>query len=278
MRHDSEPRAGGREPLKVYWQPGCTGCLRMKEFLTRHGVDYISINVLADPEGCEELVRLAGRRVPIARRGNDWVDGQVLRDLARIAGIPFDATPSLAPGELAARIKTVLAAAGRHAGQLPEPVLAKFLPDRPRRYRDLVAHIAQIIEAFLDLVEHDKRVEIAAYEQTAPATCTTAASLTDYVADAHRRFGAWWAERGGAADFAAPANVYYGAQTLHEFLERTAWHAGQHARQLQLVLASLGIAPDGALVDADFAGLPLPGHVWDDELSFRTADAPGAIV
>ena len=35
------------EPLKVYWQPGCTGCLRMKEFLTKNGVEFISVNVLA---------------------------------------------------------------------------------------------------------------------------------------------------------------------------------------------------------------------------------------
>src|SRR5882724_5970285 len=87
MRDDTGDQSSRSEPLKVYWQPGCTGCLRMKEFLTKHGVDFISINVLTDPDGCEELVRLAGRRVPIARRGNDWVDGQVLSDLARIAGI-----------------------------------------------------------------------------------------------------------------------------------------------------------------------------------------------
>src|SRR5215471_2569187 len=53
------------EPLKVYWQPGCTGCLRMKEFLTKHGVEFISVNVLADKEGLDELVKLAGRHVPI---------------------------------------------------------------------------------------------------------------------------------------------------------------------------------------------------------------------
>jgi hypothetical protein len=38
MRDDTGDRSSGREPLKVYWQPGCTGCLRMKEFLTKHGV------------------------------------------------------------------------------------------------------------------------------------------------------------------------------------------------------------------------------------------------
>jgi len=35
-------------PIKAYWQPGCTSCLRMKEFLTRHGVSFVSVNVLED--------------------------------------------------------------------------------------------------------------------------------------------------------------------------------------------------------------------------------------
>jgi hypothetical protein len=30
--------------VKAYWQPGCTSCLRMKEFLTKHGVAFISVN------------------------------------------------------------------------------------------------------------------------------------------------------------------------------------------------------------------------------------------
>jgi uncharacterized damage-inducible protein DinB len=278
MRDDTGDQSSGREPLKVYWQPGCTGCLRMKEFLTKHGVAFISINVLTDPEGCEELVRLAGRRVPIARRGNDWVDGQVLSDLARIAGVRLDTRPSLAPAELARRVEIILAAAQRFSAQLPESSLARFLPDRPRRYRDLVAHIAQIIEAFLDLVEGGKRVELAVYEQDAPARCTTIDTLGAYVAGVRRRFDAWWSRHGTAADFEASADVYYGKQTLHEFLERTAWHAGQHARQLQLVLTSLGIAPAPPLRDADFAGLPMPSHVWDSELTFKTSDQAAAIV
>lgn len=35
-------------PLKVYWQPGCSSCLRTKEFLTKHGVPFVSVNVMAD--------------------------------------------------------------------------------------------------------------------------------------------------------------------------------------------------------------------------------------
>jgi glutaredoxin len=36
------------EALTVYWAPGCSSCLRTKEFLTRHGVDFVSVNVVAD--------------------------------------------------------------------------------------------------------------------------------------------------------------------------------------------------------------------------------------
>src|SRR6202035_5845151 len=75
--------------LKAYWQPGCTSCLRMKEFLTRHGVPFVSVNVLEDKEALAELETLGIRSVPIIQRGNDWANGQVLRDVAPVAGIAW---------------------------------------------------------------------------------------------------------------------------------------------------------------------------------------------
>ncbi len=58
-------------------------------------------------------------------------------------------------------------------------------------------------------------------------------------------------------------------ETLHEVLERTGWHSGQHTRQIILMLQEkLGITPDAPLVDADFAGLPMPKNIWDNERSF----------
>jgi hypothetical protein len=38
------------DPLKVYWQPGCSSCLRAKAFLAEHGIPFVSMNVLADPQ------------------------------------------------------------------------------------------------------------------------------------------------------------------------------------------------------------------------------------
>ena len=53
-------------------------------------------------------------------------------------------------------------------------------------------------------------------------------------------------------------------------LERTCWHSGQHTRQLMLVLSdALGLSPDRPLRDEDFAGLPMPEQVWDNELNFN---------
>ena len=31
------------EPIRVFWQPGCANCLRIKERLARHGVDFEAI-------------------------------------------------------------------------------------------------------------------------------------------------------------------------------------------------------------------------------------------
>ena len=56
------------EPLKVYWQPGCSSCLKTKEFLLEHGVAFQSVNVLEDDSGFEELRALGLKLVPIVAR------------------------------------------------------------------------------------------------------------------------------------------------------------------------------------------------------------------
>ena len=80
-----------------------------------------------------------------------------------------------------------------------------------------------------------------------------------------QRVAAWFDGQGRTADWTTRANVYYGQQTLHQFLERTTWHSGQHTRQLMWVLEGLlGIAPDRPLPKETFQGLPMPEKVWDE--------------
>lgn len=252
------------DPLKVFWQPGCTSCLRAKEFLRRHGVTFESVNVMADPAGFEEMAKLGLRTVPIVARGTDWVNGQVLSDVARIAGISLDNQQRLTPAELERRAQRVIAVASTLAPQIPEDRQDTPIPNRPQTYRQLSAHIFQVIEAFLDYVEHGRRLEFAAYLQDVPQHVRNKDDLATLGRSIGTRLSAWFGREGHTRDFAAPADVYYGEQTLGEFFERTCWHAAQHTRQLYTIVERLALTPLDRLTDEDLAGLPLPRAVWDE--------------
>jgi len=251
--------------IKAYWQPGCTSCLRMKEFLTKHGVPFVSINVLEDKDAFAELAMLGIRSVPIVRRGKDWANGQVLREVARVAGIAWGGAQVLPAPELAARLIEIQTAAQRLFAQIPEEKLGRMLPRRPRSYAQLAYHIFNIADAFLEHEVQDLPLKEGAYGRVPPQEMNTKAKILAYGQDVLRRFRAWWDDPGQTTDFSRKAHVYYGDVTLHEYLERTTWHSGQHVRQLVMVLELLGIAPDRPPTPATFAGLPMPDKVWDDE-------------
>jgi glutaredoxin len=119
-----------RAPLKVYWQPGCSSCLKTKEFLIANRVEFESINVLEDEKGFQELEALGVRLVPIVARGKDWANGAVFRDVARVAGFEWGGHEMLVPAEMVARINTILSAAHRFTGQIAEDSLDTMLPGR----------------------------------------------------------------------------------------------------------------------------------------------------
>src|SRR5271166_880734 len=127
--------------IKAYWQPGCTSCLRMKEFLSKHGVPFVSVNVLEDKNAFDELETLGIRSVPIVRRGNDWANGQVLRDVARVAGIAWGGAQVLPASKLAVRLIEIQTAAQRLFAQIPDEKIGGMLPHRPRSYAQLGYHI-----------------------------------------------------------------------------------------------------------------------------------------
>ena len=260
-----------KAPLKVYWQPGCSSCLKTKEFLLDHGVRFESVNVLEDEKGFAELQKLGVRLVPIVARGKDWANGAVFRDVARVAGFEWKAHDMLPPAEMMARLNGILAGARRFSAQLPDAALDTLLPDRPRSYRELAYHIFQIPEVFLNRVEHDAPYTYESLLSKLPAEMASKDDLLDYANSVIERLNGWWENGGADTDFAQPGRVYYGEVSLHEVLERTCWHSGQHTRQLMLVLEKLDIAPDDPLTDDAFAGLPMPRKVWDNETAWEGA-------
>jgi glutaredoxin len=251
--------------IKAYWQPGCTSCLRMKEFLTRHGVPYVSVNVLEDKEALAELETLGIRSVPIIQRGNDWANGQVLRDVARVAGIAWGGAKVLPVPELVARLIEIQTTAQRLFAQIPDDKLGRMLPRRPRSYAQLAYHIFNIADAFLEHEVQGLPLKEGAYSRVPPPEMNTKTKILAYGQDVLRRFRAWWSGAGQTTDFSRKAHIYYGDVTLQDYLERTTWHSGQHVRQLVMVLGMLGTEPDRPPTKETFAGLPMPDKVWDDE-------------
>jgi glutaredoxin len=235
------------ETIRVYWQPGCTSCLRTKEFLSRHGVPFESRNVLADEEAYAELARFGLRQVPIVTRGDQWVNGQVLTDVARIAGIDLGGVKLLPVDELEKRLKAVLAGAQRYLGQMPDHALTRMLPNRPRSYADLSYHIFNIADSFL---EHDQGIPLTFDSYNRVPASAEKGVLASYGRDVVHRLDAWFVGPGRSAGWNAKADVYYGEQTLHQFL----W-----------VLEGMGITPAGPLDRETWVGLPMPEKVWDDE-------------
>jgi hypothetical protein len=257
-------------PLKVYWQPGCSSCLKTKEFLIANNQEFVSVNVLDDEAGFEELAALGLRLVPIVARGQDWANGAVFRDVARVAGFSYGEQKMLAPADMMARLDGILRGIVRFAAQVPEDKLDTMLPKRPRSYRQLAYHVMNIPDVFLNRVEHDTPYTYEALLSVLPPEMVSKDDLLAYGVRVRERLWAWWEREGKTTDFEQPGKVYYGDVSLHEVLERTCWHSGQHTRQLMLVLSdALGIATDGPLSDEDFAGLPMPKQVWDNELDFN---------
>src|SRR5262245_66648086 len=91
------------EKIKVFWQPGCTSCLRTKEFLTKSGVEYESINVHGNAAGMEELQKLGARSVPVVARGGKFVFAQSLADVIKFLDLKVKQQERLSPEDLVKR-------------------------------------------------------------------------------------------------------------------------------------------------------------------------------
>lgn len=257
------------EQYKVYWQPGCSSCLRAKEFLSRNDIQFRSINVRAEPDAMAELAAWGVRSVPVVARGDAFVFAQDLDELAEFVGIALE-REHLPADALVKRIDALLAAAGRHVMQMPADELAKPMPGRDRTLLDLAFHIGMVPWAFLQAARGEQLV-FEFFDRRAPADRQSASGVRDFLEDVRADTATWWQDSGGAPP--ETVSTYYGEQPGLNVLERTAWHAAQHCRQLQAVLEQHGITPDGPLGEAELAGLPLPDEVYDDEVGLNAAKA-----
>ncbi len=217
--------------------------------------------MLEDAAGLDELRRLGARSVPVLSRGDDYVFAQNIGHVVKFLGLNEATGPVLSPAELIARLDRFLSAAIRMIPQMPDDRLDTEVPNRPRSYRVLGHHIFRIPETFLEVAAGAPLV----YESLTarpPDTMRGTADIVAYGTEVQRRLAAWWDAKPDKSG-RDTVQTYYGEQTVHEYLERTTWHVGQHVRQWIMLLGMAGIAPDRPPGDADFAGLPMPSQVWD---------------
>jgi len=217
--------------------------------------------VLEDRTGLDELRRLGARSVPVLSRGDDYVFAQNIGHVVKFLGLNEATGPVLSPDQLIQRLQGFLDAAIRMIPQMPDTKLSTEVPNRPRSYRVLGHHIFRIAETFLEVADG----ATLAYEKLTsrpPDSMQTTADIVDYGAGVKRRLTGWWAAKPDKSGREL-VQTYYGQQMLHEYLERTTWHVGQHVRQWVMLLDMAGISADRPPSGADFADLPMPSQVWD---------------
>ena len=217
--------------------------------------------MLEDPTGLDELRRLGARSVPVLSRGNDYVFAQNLGHVVKFLGLKEATAPTLSPPQLIGRLDRFLDAAIRMVPQMPDGKLATEVPNRPRSYRVLAHHMFRIAETFIE-VANGAALEYGRLTATPPDTMRTTADIVAYGADVRQRLAAWWNAKPDKSG-RETVQTYYGPQMLHEYLERTTWHVGQHTRQWVMLLGMAGIEADRPPGPADFVGLPMPDQVWD---------------
>src|SRR5258706_9414895 len=210
------------ERVRVFWQPGCTSCLRTKEFLTRNGVDYESINVHGNAAGMEELRKLGARSVPIVARGEKFVFAQTLGDVIKFLGLEVRQQERLSPEQLMQKMDLVLTAAARYVRKIPAAELDKPFRNRNRPIRVLAHHVFRIVEGFLESMHDGRLLTYERIMEDAPPSIRTGEDIARHGERVLARAKQWWEDHPDHACQQA-MSTYFGEHPVHVVLERSVW-------------------------------------------------------
>lgn len=246
--------------IKVFWQPGCSSCLRTKEFLTKQGIEFESIDVHNDPGGLEQLTELGARSVPVVALGGKYTLCQSINDVIKFLDLKTKKIDPLPPAELVDRLELVLESNARYTRQFSGAAFREPFRNRNRTPAGLTFHVFRVAEMGIEAAQQIELL-FEGFDEVPPAHWG-AEEIAHWGESVKARLRSWWnSETDRSLAYDVP--TYYGRRSMHEVLERTAWHSAQHTRQVMLMLESEGVKVDRPLTAQDLAGLPLPDEVWD---------------
>jgi len=87
VRPDGQPQ----KRVTVYTTPSCPYCNKLKQYLNKHGIRYTDINVAANKQAADEMVRRSGQRgVPQTDINGHIIIGFDVPKLSRMLNIPTE--------------------------------------------------------------------------------------------------------------------------------------------------------------------------------------------
>jgi len=246
--------------IRVYWQPGCTSCLRTKEFLTKQGVDYDSVNAQNNPQARAELQKLGALSLPVVALGDKYTLCQSFGDVLKFLNLDMKllSTPLPAP-ELFLKLDMVLTAAARYTAQFPQDQLKAQFRERLRTLGDTCFHAFRVAEMGLEACQ-GLPLTNTGFTDLAPEEWNFQ-DIASWGLKVRDRINVWWASQ-PPTDLKYKVQTYYGQRELLDVMDRTTYHAAQHMRQLMLMLQSLGVQPDRPVTMEELKGIPVPEAAW----------------
>jgi uncharacterized damage-inducible protein DinB len=226
--------------------------------LSSWGVPFDSVDIEAEPAARADLKRLGVPAVPAVVAVGGVVHGWNPRALAELVGVRYEGAHRLSPAALAERLDRVLAAVGRVVQTVAPEHLSLQHPGRDRSLHQLAYHLFRLSLAYRDAML-ERRLPETWLQEMAPAGLPDGPALAGYGAAVRAALQGWF---GTEAATVGTVETYYGAQSAHELLERTVWHAAQHLRQIHALLEDAGAPPPEPLDRSLLVGLPLPQSVW----------------
>jgi len=250
--------AGERPDISVYWVPGCSSCLRAKEFVENLGMPFESKNVAEDSEAMDEIVAAGLQGIPVVRKGNRFVYAQYIDSVVQLFGLPATRA-RLSKEQLLERWENVLQKARQIIANFSEATLDRsVIEGRDRSVKVLSSHVFQINEAFQKMID-EGLTDTRDISDIPRADIMSRSNLLDYIDGVLADFQTW--RRSGRADHIPDRlNTFYGEHPSLPVLERFVWHSAQHARQLDHVAAGLGA--ELSIPPELYSDLPLPKRIW----------------